>query len=227
MLYALEHPLSLLVLLAGFLLSVTVHGLVQSALAARTGDVLPSQQGRRTADPRRHLDPFGGVAAALSGLGWGLPLEPRRRSRGALLALHLLPALVCAGLGVLLLVGWRVAYGPLPGDVGPLAFLLQRGLPASPGNLGSVALLLGGASQLYLGVLNLVPLPPLDGGRLLLGLAPRSPGWQKADYYLVERNLGVVALLVLLLVPLGGSVPPLPALLDIVLGPIVQLLLGA
>ncbi len=226
MLYALEHPLSLLVLLASFLLSVTVHGLLQSALAVRTGDVLPRQQRRLSADPRHHLDPFGAVAAALSGLGWGLPLEPRRRSRGALLAVHLLPPLLGAGLGVLLLVGWRVAYGPLSGDVGGFAFVLQRGLPASLSDLGSLALLLGGASQLYLGVLHLVPLPPLDGGRLLLGLAPRSPGWQKAEYYLVERNLGVVALLVLLLLPLGGSVPPLPALLDIVLGPLIQLLLG-
>ncbi len=128
--------------------------------------------------------------------------------------------------GVLLLVAWRAVYGPTPSGLGDLAFFLQHGLAASAADLGSLALLLGGASQVYLGTLNLVPLPPLDGGRLLLGLAPRSPGWQKADFYLVERNLGVVALLVLLLLPLGGSVPPLPALLDIVLGPLVRVIVG-
>ncbi len=227
MLYALEHPLSLLVLLTSFVVAVALHGFVQAVVADRTGDALPRQQGRLTADPRRHVDPFGAVAAAVSGLGWSAPLEPRRRSRGALLAVNLIAPAANVLLGVGLLVAWRGVYGPLPGDVGGLAFFLQHGLPASLSNLGSVALLLGGASQLYFGALSLVPLPPLDGGRIMLGLAPRSLGWQKAEHYLVERNVGVVALLLLLVVPLGGSVPLLPALLDIVLGPLVQALLGS
>ncbi|MCA1720602.1 MAG: hypothetical protein LC779_05685, partial [Actinobacteria bacterium] len=49
---------------------------------------------------------------------------------------------------------------------------------------------------------------------LLFGLAPRTSGWQKAEYQLVEQNIGIVALLVLLLIPLGGATALLPALLD-------------
>ena len=52
------------------------------------------------------------------------------------------------------------------------------------------------------GILSLLPLPPLAGSRLLFGLAPRSGGWQRAEYQLEERNFGVLALLVMsLLVP--------------------------
>ncbi len=87
-------------------------------------------------------------------------------------------------------------------------------------------MLLAGASQLYLGTLSLVPLPPLDGGRLLFALAPRTQGWQKAQYTLVEQNIGLAALLALLVIPLGGPLPLLPSLLDTVLSPVLKLLCG-
>ena len=135
-------------------------------------------------------------------------------------------------LGVGLLVLWNGLYGPVGGqEGGRLAFnavvtgpaqFLQSGGPLD----AATALFLVGCSLLYLGALSLVPLPPLPGGLLMLALAPRTPGWQKAEYQLVERNIGVAALLVLLLIPLGGSVPMLPKLLDIVLTPVVRVICG-
>ena len=74
-------------------------------------------------------------------------------------------------------------------------------------------------------VLSLVPLPPLDGGRLLFGLAPRTHGWLRAEHQLVERNIGTVVLLALLVIPLGGPVPVLPQVLDSLLEPVLDLLL--
>ena len=78
----------------------------------------------------------------------------------------------------------------------------------------------------FVAALSLVPLPPLDGGRLLFALAPRTPGWQKAEYQLDERNIGVAVLLALLLIPLGGPQALLPVLLDTVVGPLVDLVTG-
>jgi len=86
--------------------------------------------------------------------------------------------------------------------------------------------LLFGLMNAYVGVLSLVPLPPLDGGRLLFGLAPRTSGWQKAEYHLVEQNIGLVAVLVLLLLPLGGPQALLPVVLDRVVSPLVRLATG-
>ena len=74
--------------------------------------------------------------------------------------------------------------------------------------------------------LSLVPLPPLDGGRLLFALAPRSPGWQKAEYQLDERNIGIAVLLALLLIPLGGPQALLPVLLDTLAGPLLDRVTG-
>lgn len=227
MLYALAHPLSLLILLTSFVVAVTLHGWVQALVVAHGGDRTVRQQGRTKPDPRRHLDPFGAVGAALAGIGWGAPLEEGRRPRRTVLLVSLLGPAVNLLLGAVLLLLWRVLYGPVLGEVGGFSEALQRGAPLHVGDLGAAALLLGGASQLYLGTLNLVPLPPLDGGRLLFAYAPRTTGWQKAEYQLVERNIGVIAVLVLLLLPLGGGRPPLLALLDIVLKPLLTLLLGS
>jgi membrane-associated protease RseP (regulator of RpoE activity) len=76
------------------------------------------------------------------------------------------------------------------------------------------------------GLLSLVPIPPMDGGRLLFGLAPRTPGWQKAEYQLDERNIGIAVLLALLLIPLGGPQALLPTILDTLAGPLVRLVTG-
>lgn len=127
-------------------------------------------------------------------------------------------------LGVVVLLGWRFLYGPAS-QLGGAATVLQHGTQLS-GDAGSTILLLIGASQLYLGALSLVPLPPLDGGRLLFALAPRSPGWQKAEYYLVQQNIGIAVVLALLIVPLGGPLPLLPQLLDSILSPVLNLLCG-
>jgi membrane-associated protease RseP (regulator of RpoE activity) len=83
-----------------------------------------------------------------------------------------------------------------------------------------------GLMHVYVGALSLVPLPPLDGGRLLFALAPRSPGWQKAEHQLDERGIGIAVLLALLLIPLGGPQALLPVLLDTIVGPLADLATG-
>jgi Zn-dependent protease len=224
-LYALAHPFSFLVLLVSFLVAVTLHAWVQCLVADRRGVRGLRQEQRLRPDPRRQADPFGAVAAAISGLGWARPVPAGdRRQRATLLSVGLVGPVANIAVGIALLVATRASYGPVSLLAGPAA-LLQRGTPPVLG-LGLTALLLAGLSQLYLGVLSLVPIPPLDGGRLLFGLGPRSSGWQRAEHLLTEQNIGTAVLLALLLVPLGSPLPLLPALLDVVLSPAVRALLG-
>jgi Zn-dependent protease len=226
-LYALGDPVSFVVLVLSFLAAATLHGWVQSVVAARAGDRRPAAEGRTRLDPRRHVDPFGGVAAAIAGVGWARPLEPPdRRRRGALVAVLLSGAVANLVVGVAVLVGFRLAGGRVTGTT---VLLLQRGVGEGlfGGELLLRVLLMFGLMHVFVGALSLVPLPPLDGGRLLFALAPRTPGWQKAEYQLDERNIGIAVLLALLLIPLGGPQALLPVLLDTVLGPLLDLVTGA
>jgi Zn-dependent protease len=222
-LYALAEPVSFVLLVLSFLVAATLHGWVQAAVAARVGDRRPAMAGRTRPDPRRHVDPFGAVAAAIAGVGWARPVEPPdRRRRGALVAVLLSGAVANLVVGLAALVAFRLAGGAL---AFPSVQLLQYGTGA--GDLLLRALALFGLMNVFVGALSLVPLPPLDGGRLLFGLAPRTSGWQKAEYHLDERNIGVAVVLALLLIPLGGPQALLPVLLDTVVGPLVDLVTGA
>lgn len=223
MLRALGDPLSFLILLVSFVIAVVAHGWVQCVVADRTGDRRPRQEGRLAPDPRRHVDPFGAIAGLIAGFGWARPLEAAfRAGRGALLATFLSGAAV----NLLLAVGGLVAFRALSGLAVPAAssIALQEGIEGLAA-LDTAALLFG-LMNLYVGILSLVPLPPLDGGRLLFALAPRTSGWQKAEYHLVEQNIGLVAVLVLLLLPLGGPQALLPTVLDDLVSPLARLVTG-
>ena len=222
MLYALGDPLSLVLLLLSFLVAVTLHGWVQSLAARRAGDRTVVAERRTAPDPRRHLDPFGAVAAAIAGYGWAKPVDPPdRRRRSTLVTVLLSGALanVAVALGTLAVAG--AVYGGL--RAGSVSQLLQYGADV---DLAPRALVLFGLANLMTGLLSLVPIPPLPGGRLLFGLAPRTPGWQKAEYQLDERNIGIAVLLALLLIPLGGPQALLPTILDTLAGPLVRLVTG-
>ena len=221
MLYALGDPVSFGLLLVSFVVAVTLHGWVQCLAAARAGDRSLAAQGRLRPDPRRHVDPFGAIAAAIAGIGWARPVEgPDRRRRNALITLVLAGAAVNLLVGVASLIAFR-ALGGAAFSAGTL--FLQHGVG---GDLALRAALLFGLMNVFVGALSLVPLPPLPGGMLLFALAPPTPGWQKAEYQLVERNIGTAVLLALLIIPLGGPQALLPAVLDAIVGPLVEALTG-
>jgi Zn-dependent protease len=127
--------------------------------------------------------------------------------------------------GFAVLVGFRLAGGSVTGTT---VLLLQRGVGEGlfDGDQLLRVLLMLGLMNVFVGALSLVPLPPLPGGRLLFALAPRTAGWQKAEYQLDERNIGIAVLLALLLIPLGGPQALLPVLLDTVVGPLADLVTG-
>lgn len=238
MLRALAHPVLLLGMLAGFLLAVAASAAAQSLVGRRLGSngaVAYAAPRRRWGNPRRGggstpalrrltqvLDPYGALAALLSGPGWGVVRHPGRGRRGnqvaALLAGPAAALLVAAvaGAGFLLTGGSRALLG-VSGPIGLLSGILvpQQPLPQ---------LLLGAAAEAAsVGVLALVPLPPLTGWRVLLLFAGPSHGWQRARYYLEELNLGLVALLVLLILPIGLGGPLLLELVDAVVTLLFQL----
>ncbi len=223
MLYALGRPVSFVLLLVSFVVAVTVHGWVQAWAAHRAGERQPAAERRLNPDPRRHVDPFGAIGAAVSGAGWSRQVELSPRHGSATAAGVLLSGTVAnAVIGLAALVGYRVASGPSVD--GRFLQALQYGVAGlDPVALG---LLLFGLSNLAVAALSLVPLPPLPAGQLLFAVGPRTGGWQTARYRLIEQNIGTAVLLALLLIPLGGPQALLPVLLDTVVGPVLDLVTG-
>ncbi len=186
LLFELRDPSLLLGQVAGLLVGVVLHYVVQAVVAGALGDRRPRLAGRSRLGPRRHFEPFGVVAMLIAGIGWGqpVPLEGRRLRGRARYVLAILS-------GVLVNVTLATA-----------GLLALRAVPA--GHWGRAAV--GGfvVTNACLAVLQLIPLPPLDGYRVLFAFTPRTGGWQKAAYYLEEQNWGLGILLLLLLLLFGG-----------------------
>lgn len=201
MLFLLRYPAAFLGVAVALLVAIVVHSLAQAATARAFGDRLPAGNGRLNPDPRRHFEPFGVIVMLISAIGWNKPVplqEPRfRGGRTRYLLAILAGPLANIVLGILSLVALRyLAPPPILLSVDPIA---GQGL-----DLGTVLLYELAVVNVAVGVLTLLPIPPLDGARILWLYAPQTPGWRNARYQLEERNIGV-AICVLLSLPLFRS----------------------
>jgi Zn-dependent protease len=153
------------ILVPVFLLGLTVHEFAHAWVANRLGDPTARLQGRLTLSPLAHLDPIGTVAIFLINFGWARPVpvdaryfkNPRRDMilvAAAGPASNLLLAAVMAS--VFSAVPWNAIDPRWVWLAEPFAQVLWLGVPVN----------------LVLLVFNLLPIPPLDGSRVLSGLLP-------------------------------------------------------
>ncbi len=160
------------IMLVPALLAVTFHEVAHGYVAEKFGDPTARLLGRLTLNPVKHLDPIGTLALLVFGFGWARPVpvnygnlrNPKRdmiwvalAGPGINFSLALLSALLLKGLS--LLSGIGAAQGNLLGMMlEPIGLMTAFSLYIN----------------IILGVFNLLPIPPLDGGRVLSGLLPQK-----------------------------------------------------
>ncbi|MFZ5477320.1 MAG: site-2 protease family protein [Myxococcota bacterium] len=172
------------VLFVPMLLSLAVHEWAHAWTAFRLGDDTAKHMGRMTLDPFAHVDPLGTIALPLLGIpvAWAkpVPVEPLRFRQD-----------VSQRFGLLLVA----AAGPLSNLVlalacaGALAVLAGTALA---GVLAQTVLL-----NVMLAAFNLLPVPPLDGSRVVDGVVPDAlrPAWDQL------QSTGYLGLAVVLVAP--------------------------
>jgi Zn-dependent protease len=190
----------LLVAIVGFslLIAITVHEFSHAMMANRLGDPTAKRLGRLSLNPIRHLDPLGTLMLFLVGFGWGKPvpinpnyfrMNPRRGMAVSALAGPLSNFALAALLGVLVRVGVVDWHSPWSWPFYPFASWDAGWVAADI--VGYVILL-----NLILGVFNLIPIPPLDGFNIAVGILPRQ---QAAAMLRIERYGPLILLLVVFL----------------------------
>jgi Zn-dependent protease len=198
-------PIVFLIVFISLILVVSIHEFAHAFVADRLGDSTPKLQGRLTLNPLAHLDLFGTILLLLVGFGWGKPVmfdpynlrNPRRDA--ALISLagpasNLLFAILAA-------IIYRIA----------LVFIFP---PAIFFNILFFIIYF----NLLLAFFNLIPIHPLDGGKIFTGFLPASEA-READIFL--KRYGLIILIFLVFPIFGGTSP-----LFIVLSPVVNFLLS-
>jgi len=191
----------LIVLAPPLLLAITLHEVAHGWVALRCGDTTAKAQGRLSLNPLRHIDPVGTVLvpallAVFGGFifGWAKPVpvnyhrlrQPKRDMA--------LVALAGPGANLVMALAWA------------LVAVAGHGAQTAWPWLGEPLLLMGVAGidvNVMLGVLNLVPIPPLDGSRALAGVLPDRFG-------LAMARMEPYGLIILVLLLVSGVLNLMP-----------------
>lgn len=161
-------PLAFFLLAIAIIEAIALHEYAHALAADLQGDRMPRAFGRLTLNPAKHLDPLGTILIFLVGFGWGKPVEFRPEALASKRFGAAIVALAGPAMNLLLAVVAAFALAPL----------------VNAGNTGVLArfLLAFFSINLLLAVFNLLPLPPLDGSRLLTIFLP--PSKQKVIFFL-------------------------------------------
>jgi len=159
------------------IMSVVLHELSHGVAAARLGDPTARLAGRLTLNPLKHLDPLGSVllpaALVVSGapfvFGWAkpVPYDPRFLRGGKWGPAIVGAAGPCANIAIALIAGLAFRWGATSGA-----------LAATVGNLLATVIVI----NLVLAVFNMIPIPPLDGSKLLYAVLPRETALAVAQF---------------------------------------------
>jgi Zn-dependent protease len=160
-------------LAAALLAAITLHEYGHALAADLQGDRMPRAMGRLSLNPARHLDPLGTLFIFLAGFGWGKPVEFRTSALSSRRFGPALVALAGPAMNLLLAVAGAILFR-FSADSVARQIVAAFGRP--PGDLNLVAqfAFLFTTINVLLAVFNLVPLPPLDGSRLLTIFLPPS-----------------------------------------------------
>lgn len=179
-----SSPFAFIELAVALVAALTIHEFAHAFVADRLGDPTPRMQGRVSFNPLKHLDPLGTLMLLLVGFGWGKPVQfdpynlkdPRRDTLLISLA------------------------GPVSNIL--MAFLVLLLSPILP--FPVVVWQTFFQLNLVLAVFNLIPVHPLDGGKVLSSLLPADLAH---EYDAALYQYGWLVLLLLIFPIAGGQSP--------------------
>ena len=161
--------LTLLLSIPGILIAITFHEFAHAFVADKLGDDTPRRQGRLSLNPLAHLDIYGTFLMIVAGFGWGKPVQINPNNFRRTITIkkgEALFSIAGPAMNLILAIVFSIIYGLII-KFGGLTFILS-----STGSIISEIIQYIIAMNVGLCVFNLLPLPPLDGSKILLAFLP-------------------------------------------------------
>lgn len=190
--YYLQTPGALLMLvlsIPGVLIAITFHEFAHAWAADKLGDDTPRREGRLTLNPLKHMDPVGIAMLLFAGFGWGRPVQINPNNFNRTITIRKANALVAfAGpaMNFILAIIFSIIYGLL------IAFASSF-MVSSAGEIIELIIIYIISMNVGLGVFNLLPLPPLDGSKILTAFLPTNArNWVESN----EKLLYIIFIII-------------------------------
>ena len=181
--------LALLLTLPGVIIAITLHEFAHAEVAYRLGDDTPKYQGRLTLNPLAHIDPIGLLMLIFIHIGWGKPVQINPRNFNRKMSMSAQEAIVAlAGPLMNIFIAFILTIIIFAITVFSPAFILTR-----VGYIIMLTLQLTVTVNIGLGVFNLIPIPPLDGSKILMHFLP----YESRNWFLEHQNIFYLIFLVL------------------------------
>ena len=161
--------LGLLCSIPGVLVAITFHEFAHAKVADILGDDTPRREGRISLNPLMHIDPIGFIMLIFAGFGWGKPVNVNPRNYNRDITIEKADCIVSLAGPVsnfLLAIIFCVIY-----------YTILKFTPSSftASGIGAILEMMINAcilTNIGLGVFNLIPLPPLDGAKVIKPILP-------------------------------------------------------
>ena len=191
--------LALVLTLPGVIIAITFHEYAHAWMADRLGDDTPRNQGRLTLNPLAHLDPFGFIMLVFAHFGWGKPVEinPRNFNRDkSMSAQEAMVSVAGPIMNLILAIIFMIIFCIL------CKFATDFFLGTTVGVILETILQMTIEVNIGLGIFNLVPLPPLDGSKILMHFLP----YNAKNWFIEKQNIFYIIFLVIWITGLVGYI---------------------
>ena len=191
--------LSLLLTIPGVLIAITFHEFAHAFVAVKLGDETPKNQGRLNLNPFSHLDPVGVVMLIFAHIGWGKPVQINPNNFTRKVSARTGEALVSlAGpvMNFILAIVFAIIFYAL--QTFATSFVLEN-------QIGSIILAMIQYTVIVnvgLGVFNLIPLPPLDGSKILMAFLP----YNAKRWFEEHTQLFYIIFLIIWITPISSMI---------------------
>ena len=194
-----EQLLGLLLSAPGVLIAITFHEFAHGYAAYKLGDDTAKNQGRLSLNPLAHLDPIGTLMLLVAGFGWGKPVEVNPRNYTRKISMEKGEAIVSlAGplMNFVLAIIFTLIYCAIY-KFASTSFLVST--------IGGIIMLLISSTisiNIGLGIFNLIPLPPLDGSKIIMPFLP----YKAKEFFVNNEQIFYIVFVLLWITGLAGTI---------------------